>query len=73
MKQLVHFAQIVNSGIFRWFDYESNNLKFYASMNPPEYNISAVTIPIAIIHGTKDFLVSVKVNKMNYILDFHNF
>lgn len=58
VKQLVHFSQLVQSGKFQKYDYESSNKNFYGISHPPEYNLSKITAPISILYGTKDALVS---------------
>lgn len=57
MKKLVHFAQLIESGKFRQFDYGSNNMKFYKSLQPPNYNLKQFKDPAFIYSGGRDGLV----------------
>lgn len=63
LKQLAHFAQVVHNAKFARFDYGSvENRKHYKSTNPPEYNLTRIEVPITVIYGSKDALVSLTVN-----------
>ncbi|KAL0273130.1 UNVERIFIED_CONTAM: hypothetical protein PYX00_005877 [Menopon gallinae] len=56
-KTVVHYAQEVNSGKFRQFDYgKLRNMEIYGTTDPPEYNISAIKTPIALFYATNDWL-----------------
>lgn len=62
-KQFVHYGQEINSQKFRKFDYGIvNNLNRYKSTEPPDYNISNITAPVALFYSDNDYLVGVKVN-----------
>ncbi|XP_050093880.1 lipase 1-like [Anopheles aquasalis] len=58
IKQWSHFGQEVMSGHFRRFDYgPERNRQQYGSEVPPNYNLSRVTVPVAINYGLADELV----------------
>ncbi|XP_033231533.1 gastric triacylglycerol lipase-like, partial [Belonocnema kinseyi] len=61
-KQLLHFGfGFENPNTFRQYDYGvAKNLLKYKSVTPPEYPLEKVTVPVAIYHGTNDFLVDPK-------------
>lgn len=59
MKQLTHFAQLVRDGRFAMYNYGTiENRKRYKSDNSPEYNLTLIEVPITVIYGSKDALVS---------------
>ena len=69
VKNMIHFAQGVQSNVFRAYDYGSAQKNFihYNQTTPPEYDIHLMNIPTAIFSSGKDWLadpVDVK-----YILD----
>lgn len=48
--------------MFRQFDYgRQKNLKKYGTPTPPNYNISAITCPVATYYSRRDFLVPYEV------------
>lgn len=56
-KNLVHYAQIINSGRFQRFDYGvKENLKRYGSKTPPEYDLSKIKVKTALYSGDVDKL-----------------
>ncbi|XP_075982263.1 lipase 3-like [Anticarsia gemmatalis] len=59
-KTLVHYAQeIKNYGKFQQFDYGPvGNIKQYGSLQPPEYPIQKITLPIALLSAENDWLAS---------------
>ncbi|XP_015184619.1 PREDICTED: uncharacterized protein LOC107070697 [Polistes dominula] len=60
-KTLIHFLQEVKSAKFRQFDYGTKkNRQMYNSIIPPEYNISTITVPIALYYGSNDWFINVK-------------
>jgi len=60
-KTLIHFAQGINFGKFRRFDYgKEKNLAIYGEEFPPNYNISGVTAPVALYCGNNDWLADEK-------------
>ncbi|KAJ9595442.1 hypothetical protein L9F63_013353 [Diploptera punctata] len=61
VKTIVHYIQIVNSGKFQHFDYgEKENLQKYNQVTPPDYNLSAVVVPVALYYGPSDQIVNPK-------------
>ncbi|XP_068082721.1 lipase 3 [Anabrus simplex] len=58
IKTFQHFGQNINSGEFRKYDYgEENNLLVYGSRTPPQYDMSKITVPLAIMYGQNDIVV----------------
>lgn len=57
-KNMAHWTQNINSGIFRQYDYgPDGNINRYNSTDPPEYVIQEITSPhIALFSGTYDGL-----------------
>lgn len=57
VRTLIHYAQGINSGKFRKFDYgRKQNLEKYGTADPPEYDLSKVTAPVAFYWGENDWL-----------------
>ncbi|XP_052863648.1 lipase 1-like [Anopheles cruzii] len=59
-KQLVHFVQMHRTGRFQQFDYgrrEGGNRAHYGADEPPVYNLTAATAPVAIFYGLNDWMV----------------
>lgn len=55
--QFVHYGQLVESGKFRRYDYgEEGNMKRYNDTIPPDYDLSAITVPISIYYSGNDWL-----------------
>ncbi|XP_023309798.1 lipase 3-like [Anoplophora glabripennis] len=60
-KQFLHFFQEVKSGKFQHFDYgPEGNSRNYGTLNPSEYNLTAVTAPVALYYAQNDRFVGVK-------------
>ncbi|XP_017770541.1 PREDICTED: lipase 3-like [Nicrophorus vespilloides] len=61
-KQFLHYAQGIKSGIFRQFDYYSDekNNAMYGQPTPPNYDLSKVKAPVALYYGKNDWLAAVK-------------
>ncbi|KAG8230458.1 hypothetical protein J437_LFUL009947 [Ladona fulva] len=60
-KTVIHYAQGVNSGEFRMFDYGLiGNLKLYGQVKPPHYNLEEITAPVALHYSTNDWLADVE-------------
>lgn len=58
LKQLQHFAQIVQSGQFHQYDHgAADNFRFYGQEKPPNYDLNKVTAPVTVFYGTVDGLV----------------
>lgn len=56
--QLIHFIQTMLSGKFRQYDHKDQNMKFYNSTSPPEYDLNKIKAPIYLYHGENDAIVS---------------
>lgn len=57
VRSLVHYAQGVNSGLFRKFNHgKKENLEIYGTELPPEYDVSKITAPVALYWGENDWL-----------------
>ncbi|XP_055590800.1 lipase 3-like [Uranotaenia lowii] len=57
-KQLMHFVQLVRSGLFRQFDYgKKGNLQTYSNWKAPQYNFSNSKAPVQIFYGLNDWMV----------------
>jgi len=60
-KQLLHYAQSLNSGKFRWFDHGVvKNEIIYGSIHPPEYQLDKVTVPTYLFWSDNDWLANPK-------------
>lgn len=57
-RTLIHYAQeIHNDGRFQQFDYGPlGNMRQYGTINPPEYEMTKVTLPIALLSAENDWL-----------------
>lgn len=54
---LVHYAQGVNSGKFRKYDFgRTKNIEVYGTPDPPEYRVDRITAPVAFYWGENDWL-----------------
>ncbi|CAH2056962.1 unnamed protein product, partial [Iphiclides podalirius] len=59
VKTMAWYGQALNADVFQNFDYgASRNLQVYGTAQPPAFNMSAVTVPVVVIHGRNDFLTS---------------
>ncbi|KAG7300597.1 hypothetical protein JYU34_014891 [Plutella xylostella] len=66
---LVHFGQMLTVDKFRRFDYGTDNMKVYGTPEPPEFDLSRVKVPVALIAGKRDWFVSLKdVDRLNQSL-----
>ncbi|KAJ6645640.1 Lipase 3, partial [Pseudolycoriella hygida] len=57
VKQIIHYAQGIRSGLFRQFDFGfiSNYFK-YGSLSPPQYNLTNIVAPTTFYYSTNDWL-----------------
>lgn len=56
-KDLLHLSQVANSKRFPKFDYGvEENIARYGSESPPNYNLTAVTMKVALISGKNDLI-----------------
>ncbi|XP_067000361.2 gastric triacylglycerol lipase-like isoform X2 [Anabrus simplex] len=57
IKTFQHFGQNINSGEFMKYDYgEEKNLIVYGSRIPPKYDVSKITVPVAIMYTQNDIV-----------------
>lgn len=78
---LLHYAQVINSGEFKRYDYgEQKNMVTYGQPTPPMYDLSEITIPVAIYHGDVDdladpwdvaWLINKEESKLNTVVYSH--
>ncbi|CAG9562218.1 unnamed protein product [Danaus chrysippus] len=55
MKDFLHYIQVENSRQFQWYNYGSDkNMIVYNSTIPPVYDLSKVTMPVALIAAKND-------------------
>uniref|UniRef100_A0A8D8WS60 Lipase 3 n=1 Tax=Cacopsylla melanoneura TaxID=428564 RepID=A0A8D8WS60_9HEMI len=58
-KTILHNAQFINRlNTFRRFDYGLANPQHYNSLEPPDYNISAIRSKVALFYGPNDLLAN---------------
>lgn len=69
-RNLEHFAQCDTSGKLQMFDFGvDKNLQIYGTPNPPQYNISKLTVATGIFYGGNDQLVPpIRVKKLLEVL-----
>lgn len=64
IKTLMHYVQGYQSGKFRQYDYDqAKNLMIYNSVEPPDYYLANITIPIALFYAKNDWLIDIEVGK----------
>ncbi|KAM8776342.1 gastric triacylglycerol lipase-like [Rhynchonycteris naso] len=58
VQNMLHWAQAVNSGKFRAFDWGNpvQNMMHYNQPTPPNYNVADMNVPIAVWNGGNDWL-----------------
>ncbi|EFN65283.1 Lipase 3 [Camponotus floridanus] len=60
-KTILHFVQVYRSDIFRKYDYGFlKNLWVYKSTKPPNYDLSKITVPIALFYADNDLLINIQ-------------
>lgn len=58
-KTIVHYLQEIKSDKFCQFDYgRKKNLVVYNATEPPDYDFTNVTVPIALFYADNDLLVN---------------
>ncbi|KMQ82709.1 lipase 3, partial [Lasius niger] len=56
-KTLLHFTQEIQSGKFCRYDYgREKNFLIYNSVEPPDYNVTSITVPIALFYSDGDLM-----------------
>lgn len=57
VKNIIHYAQSVDSGKFQMFNYgPDENFRRYNQSEPPVFNVSKILSPVALFSGTSDWL-----------------
>ncbi|XP_065074236.1 lipase 1-like [Ochlerotatus camptorhynchus] len=58
IKQFTHFGQVIQSGLFRWYDYgREGNIRLYGSGKPPTYDLTLSSAPVLLYYGLNDWLI----------------
>lgn len=71
IRTLLHFYQMYTSGTYKQFDHgREDNLKIYNQEEPPDYDISKISVPISLHYGDGDTFVDRKVSSNNKIYNF---
>lgn len=66
IKPLIHFAQEWQSGKFRQYDYgREKNMLIYNSPEPPDYDVTKITVPIYLFYSKNDLLINPVVSNEN--------
>ncbi|KAG6802763.1 lipase 3 [Apis mellifera caucasica] len=61
VNQFVHFGQLIHSGKFRKYDYGTiGNLKKYGKIQPPDYELAKIKIPVYLYYGANDMFINVE-------------
>ncbi|XP_072762482.1 lipase 3-like [Anoplolepis gracilipes] len=61
VKTVTHYAQGINSGKFRHYDYgQEKNLLIYNSSEPPDYDLTKIMVPIALYYSVNDWIFDIK-------------
>ncbi|XP_029160088.1 lipase 1-like [Nylanderia fulva] len=70
IKTTAHFAQIIESGEFRQYDYgRAKNLVIYNLVELPEYDLANITIPVALFYFDDDKLISsMDLKRLSHVL-----
>lgn len=58
IRQLEHYLQLMLSGKFRQYDFHSENIEFYNSTTPPDYDLTKVTVKLYLYVAGQDLLNS---------------
>ena len=59
-KNMLHYAQLVKSGLFRMYDYGAKNVEHYGDYEPPSYDVKKVKVPTIIVQGMEDWMATPK-------------
>ncbi|XP_070157969.1 uncharacterized protein [Polyergus mexicanus] len=74
-KTILHYIQGYQSGKFRQYDYgQEKNLVIYNSPEPPDYDLTNITVPIALFYGPGDWLVNIiseMIRRAGYSVETH--
>ena len=59
-RPFVHYAQLHLTDVFQKYDFgKEENMARYGSENPPVYDLSKITAPVALFVGDKDDLATI--------------
>lgn len=57
VKTLLHFGQLINSKVFRRYDYGMVlNFWHYGALTPPAYNLANVRVPVSVHYSDNDWV-----------------
>lgn len=63
IKTVLHYGQEIKSRKFCAYDYgPEKNMQIYNATVPPDYDLSQITVPIALFHGGNDYFSADKVS-----------
>ncbi|XP_029167695.1 lipase 1-like [Nylanderia fulva] len=70
VKTLLHYIQTFQSRKFREYDYgREKNLMMYNSVEPPDYDLSEIMVPIALLYANNDLVADpVDVKRLSRLL-----
>ncbi|KAJ3658397.1 hypothetical protein Zmor_010137 [Zophobas morio] len=61
LKQMIHTFQMIQTGNFQKYDYGlEKNLELYGQEQPPHYDLSEITTPVALYYADNDWAVNIK-------------
>uniref|UniRef100_A0A2D4HP06 Partial AB-hydrolase lipase domain-containing protein n=1 Tax=Micrurus lemniscatus lemniscatus TaxID=129467 RepID=A0A2D4HP06_MICLE len=60
VKSILHWKQMLDTGLFRYFDYEDKNQMIYKQSSPPSYQIKDLLVPTAVWSGGQDTIADPK-------------
>ncbi|ERL86264.1 hypothetical protein D910_03673 [Dendroctonus ponderosae] len=76
LQELYHYGQEILSDSFQQYDYGVvENLLHYGTPEPPTYNVSQITAPVAAYYAKNDFLASIEsqyLEKHGYPFESHH-
>ncbi|XP_054839048.1 lysosomal acid lipase/cholesteryl ester hydrolase-like [Eublepharis macularius] len=78
VKTILHWRQVAKSGVFRCFDYGSENQAKYNQNFPPSYNLQDMIVPTSVWSGEKDLIadpkdVAILLPQIKNRIYYHNF
>ncbi|XP_063163899.1 putative lysosomal acid lipase/cholesteryl ester hydrolase [Candoia aspera] len=60
VKNILHWKQIRDTGLFRYFDYGNENQMIYNQTVPPSYQVENMVVPTAVWSGGNDIIADPK-------------
>ncbi|CAH1154350.1 unnamed protein product [Phaedon cochleariae] len=83
LKLIQHFSQCINAGYLQFYDYGDQNIVKYNATKPPIYDLNAISVPVHLFVGQKDFIGNVedsetlfrqlKSNRVPTSMSFYNY